>query len=305
MTAIEIFSIYFPVAEVRLSAIVVIGIGFLSGIMSGLLGVGGGFISTPLLMYFGVSAPVAVATSSHQIIGASFSGILPRLKQKKIDFKLGFVLSISGMIGAYIGAIIFEGFLRHGNIDTIISIFYIVLMSFVTFLSLKSYFAKNTNNIVKSTRSRRFIFCKIKFHTANIECSILTPIILGIITGIIIIIMGVGGGFILVPIMISIMKIENDVAVGTSLLQVFCVTILVVLFHIFETGLLDIMLGILLIIGATIGAQISSVISLRIGKKRIINLLLAILTLTIAVKFMVDLFSSSKEENILIEQIYE
>lgn len=297
---IDFLSLYFPVAEVRLSVLVVLSIGFVSGIMSGLLGIGGGFISTPLLTAVGVSPSVAVATSAHQIIGASFSSILPRLKPKKVDFKLGFILAGSGVLGTYIGSIIFDKFLKLGNIDILIAGFYIILMSFVSFISFRTYFSK----IRHEKKSQfQFNFLKVKFKTSEVECSVLIPIFLGIFTGILVIIMGVGGGFILVPAMVSIMKMKNDVAVGTSLLQIFLITMLVVLFHIFRTGLLDIMLGTLLIIGAAIGAQISSIISLKIGKRKIINLLLAILTLTVAVKFGTDIFLSSKEQKILIEEV--
>jgi uncharacterized membrane protein YfcA len=297
---IDFLSLYFPVAEVRLSVLVVLSIGFVSGIMSGLLGIGGGFISTPLLTAVGVSPSIAVATSAHQIIGASFSSILPRLKPKKVDFKLGFILAGSGVLGTYIGSIIFDKFLKLGNIDILIAGFYIILMSFVSFISFRTYFSK----IRHEKKSQfQFNFLKVKFKTSEVECSVLIPIFLGIFTGILVIIMGVGGGFILVPAMVSIMKMKNDVAVGTSLLQIFLITMLVVLFHIFRTGLLDIMLGTLLIIGAAIGAQISSIISLKIGKRKIINLLLAILTLTVAVKFGTDIFLSSKEQKILIEEV--
>jgi uncharacterized membrane protein YfcA len=297
---IDFLSLYFPVAEVRISILVVLSIGFISGIMSGLLGIGGGFISTPLLTAVGVSPSVAVATSAHQIIGASFSSILPRLKPKKVDFKLGFILAGSGVLGTYIGSIIFDKFLKLGNIDILIASFYIILMSFVSFISFRTYFSK----IRHEKKSQfQFNFLKVKFKTSEVECSVLIPIFLGIFTGILVIIMGVGGGFILVPAMVSIMKMKNDVAVGTSLLQIFLITMLVVLFHIFRTGLLDIMLGTLLIVGAAIGAQISSIISLKIGKRKIINLLLAILTLTVAVKFGADIFFSSKEQKILIEEV--
>jgi uncharacterized membrane protein YfcA len=203
-------------------------------------------------------------------------------------------------LGAYIGSIIFEKFIKLGNIDNLISAFYIVLMSFVSFLSFRTYFSK-----VRHEKPGRFQinFLKVKFKVAEVECSVLIPIFLGIFTGILVVIMGVGGGFILVPAMVSLMKMKNDVAVGTSLLQIFLITMLVVLFHIFKTGLLDLMLGTLLIVGSATGAQISSIISLKIGKRKIINLLLAILTLTVAVKFGTDLFFSEKSAKILIEEL--
>jgi uncharacterized membrane protein YfcA len=296
-------SIYFPVAELHLSALIVLGIGFVSGIMSGLLGIGGGFISTPLLTAVGVPPSVAVATSAHQIVGASFSSILPRLKARKIDFKLGITLAASGVVGSYIGMLIFEKFAGIGNIDSLIGVFYIILMTTVSFLSFKSYFSKSHSR--PKIKSPRFTIFKTHFPISGVECSILIPIMLGTFTGILVVIMGVGGGFILVPAMVSIMKVKNDVAVGTSLLQIFLITIIVLIFHVFKTGLLDIMLGVFLIIGATIGAQISSIISLKIGKRKIINLLLAILTLGVACKFGVDLFFSSKEQKILIEELHE
>ena len=297
----SLLSLYFPVAEITLSVFVVLGIGFVSGMMSGLLGIGGGFVSTPLLTAVGVSPSVAVATSAHQIVGASFSSILPRIKPKKVDFKLGFTLAFSGVLGSYIGSIIFETFVKLGNIDIVISIFYIILMSFVSFLSFKSYFIKEK----KELKPIEINLFKVNYKVAQITCSALIPIFLGIFTGILVVIMGVGGGFVLVPAMVSLMGVKNDVAVGTSLLQIFLITTLVLFFHVFKTGLLDIMLGTILILGATTGAQISSIISLKIGKRKIINLLLAILTLSVAVKFGVDILFSSKEQKILIEELHE
>jgi uncharacterized membrane protein YfcA len=297
----SILQLYFPVAEVHLSALIVLGIGFISGIMSGLLGVGGGFISTPLLTLIGVPPAVAVATSAHQIVGTSFSSILPRIKPKKIDFKLGFLLAGSGIIGALIGAFLFEKFSALGNINVVISIFYLVLMSFVSLISFKTYFSKTPINAIDSKSKIKFL--QIHFKTAQVTCSALIPVVLGVFTGILVVMMGVGGGFILVPAMVYIMNIKNDIAVGTSILQILVITSLVVLFHIFKTGLLDLLLGTLLIIGASVGSQISSIISLKIGKTKIINLILAILTLSVAFNFGVNLFLEPKEGRILIERL--
>ncbi len=299
----KLFALYFPVAEVQISALIILGIGFISGIMSGLLGIGGGFISTPLLTAVGVSPSVAVATSAHQIVGTSFSSILPRIKPKKVDFKLGFILAGSGFIGSYIGSIIFETFSKVGNIDLVISLFYICLMSFVSFVSFRTYFSSNNEPRQKS--KRKLTLFNMHFKTAGVECSALIPIFLGIFTGVLVVMMGVGGGFILVPAMVSLMDVKNDIAIGTSLLQILIITTLVVMFHIFKTGLLDVLLGTLLIIGSAVGSQISSIISLKIGKRKVINLLLGILTLSVAVKFGANLVFSSKDNKILIEEYYE
>lgn len=298
----DLLSIYFPVAEVKMSIVTIFSIGFVSGIMSGLLGIGGGFISTPLLTSVGVPPAVAVATSAHQIVGASFSSILPRIKPKKVDFKLGITLAFAGVFGAYVGSVIFNYATKMGSINIVISLFYIVLMSFISFISFRSYFKKTSNEEVIESNGSLLPF-QVYFKIADIKCSILIPLSLGFFTGILVVIMGVGGGFILVPAMVSIMRIKNDIAVGTSLVQIFLVTILVVLFHIFKTGLLDILLGTILIIGATIGAQISSIIALKIGKRKIINLLLAILTLCVAIKFGFDLFFAQNKDQILIEEL--
>ena len=294
-------SIYFPVAEIQISVVIILLIGFASGIMSGLLGIGGGFISTPLLTLVGVPPSVAVATSAHQIVGTSFSGILPRIKPKKVDFKLGFFLAFSGMAGSLVGIMIFSFFKNNGNIDSIISLFYVVLMTIVSFLSFKIYFTKHfhTKNKIKKMN-----ILMVYFKTSNVECSVLIPIFLGFITGILSVMMGVGGGFILVPAMVYIMRVSNDVAVGTSLFQILIITIGIVLFHIFKTGLLDVLLGTLLILGSAIGSQISSIISLKIGRRKIIHLLLGILTLIVGITFAVNLFLSS-EKDILIQEYYE
>lgn len=302
MTTYSLLPVYLPIAEISISSVLIFFVGFISGIMAGLLGIGGGFISTPLLIAIGISPSVAVATSAYQIIGASFSSILPRVKSRKIDFKLGIILATCGVFGAYFGSLIFQYFSKLGNIDVVISLFYVVLMFFVSFLSFKSYFSKQ-----KHTKEALFNinFLSVNFHTAQVKCSVLIPIFLGLITGVLVVIMGVGGGFILVPAMIGIMKIKNDIAVGTSLLQIFVITTLVVFFHIFKTGLLDIVLGAILIFGASIGAQISSILSLKIGKRRIINLILALITLAIALKFVGDIFFAGKEYKILIEEVFD
>jgi uncharacterized membrane protein YfcA len=298
----SLLPIYFPIAEIQISAIVVLLIGFSSGIMSGLLGIGGGFISTPLLTAVGVPPSVAVATSAHQIVGTSFSSILPRIKPKKVDFKLGFLLAFFGVFGSLIGLAIFEFSSKLGNIDIVISGFYIILMTFVSFMSFRTYFSKGEKKEV--SRPPKITLFMMNFATAGVKCSAIIPILLGIFTGILVVMMGVGGGFILVPAMVSIMKIKNDVAVGTSLLQILIITTLVVLFHIFKTGLLDIMLGTLLIVGSAIGSQISSIISLKIGKRKVINLILGLLTLTVALHFSYNLLTP-KKERLFIEEYYE
>ena len=268
--------------------------------LSGLLGIGGGFISTPLLILIGVPPSVAVATSAHQIVGTSFSGILPRIKPKKVDFKLGFFLAIFGIFGTLIGTFIFSFFEKSGNIDGTISIFYLIIMSIISFLSFKTYFAKSKPREAKT----KINFLPIYFKTSNVECSILIPFALGTFTGILSVMMGVGGGFILVPAMVYFMGVKNDIAIGTSLLQILVITIGIVLFHIFKTGLLDVLLGTLLILGSAIGSQISSAISLKIGRGKIIHLLLGILTLLVGSTFGAKLFFSSQED-ILIQEYNE
>lgn len=295
------FFIYFPVAEVQLSVFVVLLIGFVSGILAGLLGIGGGFISTPLLTLIGVPPSVAVATSAHQIVGTSFSGILPRIKPKKVDFKLGFILAISGLFGSYIGAYVFSFFSDNGNIDSIISLMYLILMTIISLLNFKFYFFKKKQD--KEFKTKLNILMTY-FPTSQVHCSALIPICFGILTGFLVVMMGVGGGFILVPMMIFLMRINNDIAIGTSLLQILLITIVIVLFHIFKTEMLDLLLGTFLILGSAFGSQISSILSFKIAKKKITYLLLAILTLLVACNFGFKLFFTSKS-SILIQEYYD
>ncbi len=274
---------YFPIAGLDLNIAIIFGIGLLAGLCSGLLGVGGGFISTPLMASLGVAPSVAVATSTYQVGFTSFSGLVPRLGPKKIDFKLGLTLGGSSILGALIGIFIFQFFTGLGKVNTIIAIFYLTVMGCVSITSFKNYFYPPVK--YKDSKKSALNFGKVYFKTANVEASILIPIFLGIFTGILAVIMGIGGGFILVPAMVAMMKVENDVAIGTSLLQILISSIFIIGFHIFTTGMLDILLGTILIAGSMLGSQISSVISLKIGKSKIVHLILGILALGVSINF--------------------
>ncbi|WP_349258118.1 sulfite exporter TauE/SafE family protein [Vitreimonas sp.] len=276
------------------------------GFVSGLVGVGGGFIMTPALMFLGVPAPVAVATGASQIAATSFSGVLSQTRRKAVDWRMGMLLSMGGIVGSASGVWLFERLLRLGQLDLIISILYLVLLAAVGWLMLNEGLSvmrgRPTRGVSILRRPARTIAhtlpFRMRFPRSGLYISIIPPLALGYAIGALAAIMGIGGGFILIPAMIYLLRMPTNVVIGTSLFQVLIVASLIVIMQAQATQTVDLVLAALLMLGGVIGAQLG----VRLGaglKSEHLRALLGALLLAASVKFLLDIVIQPPEPYVL------
>ncbi|MCV2894066.1 sulfite exporter TauE/SafE family protein [Lentibacter sp. XHP0401] len=288
--------IYLPIAEVSVNAFLLLGLGGIVGVLSGMFGVGGGFLMTPLLFFIGIPPAVAVATEANQIVASSFSGVLAHFKRKTVDLKMGTVLLIGGLIGAAFGVVLFNYLKALGQVDLLVRLCYVVFLGVVGGLmfieSLNAIRrAKGASSAPKRRRQRGWISklpFKLRFQTSGLYISVIPPIIVGILVGILAAIMGVGGGFIMVPAMIYILGMPTKVVVGTSLFQIIFVTAFTTMLHATTNYTVDMVLAVLLLVGGVIGAQIGTRIGVKMKAEQL-RILLAIMVLVVCGKLALDL----------------
>lgn len=288
--------IYLPIAEVSLHIAVVIGLGGGVGFLSGLFGVGGGFLMTPLLIFLGVPAAVAVATEANQIVASSVSGVLAHWRRGNVDFKMGGILLAGGVFGSTIGVFLFALLQDIGQIDLVIRLSYVFFLGIIGALML----IESARAILRARQAgakrgklhqHNFLHglpFKMRFRKSKLYISALLPFTLAAFVGILSAIMGVGGGFILVPAMIYILGMPTSVVVGTSLFQIIFVTANVTILQSVQTQTVDFLLAGLLLFGAVIGAQFGS----RFGallKGEQLRGLLALMVLAVSLKLAFDL----------------
>ena len=288
--------IYLPIAEVSLHIGVVIGLGGGVGFLSGLFGVGGGFLMTPLLIFLGVPAPVAVATEANQIVASSVSGVLAHWRRGNVDFKMGTVLLVGGLVGSSLGVLLFALLKEIGQIDLVIKLSYVIFLGIIGALMLiESIRAILRARMPGAKRGKLHqhnwlhgLPFKMRFRRSKLYISALLPFTIAALVGVLSAIMGVGGGFILVPAMIYILGMPTSVVVGTSLFQIIFVTANVTFLQSVQTQTVDFLLAGLLLLGAVVGAQIGT----RFGallKGEQLRGLLALMVLAVCAKLLFDL----------------
>lgn len=294
--------IYLPIAEVSLNVFLLLGMGGLIGYLSGLFGVGGGFLMTPLLIFAGVPPAVAVASGANEITAASISGAQAHWRRGGVDVKMGIVLIIGGVAGSYIGALLFKILRALGQVELLIGIAYVIFLGTVGLLM----FAESVRTLLHQRRGlpppprRRHrswfdaLPLKIRFRKSRQYLSVFLPLVIGVLVGVLVAIMGVGGGFIMVPAMIYLLNMPTNVVVGTSLFQITVVTASVTFFHAVNTQTVDIMLALILLIGAVIGAQFGARAGTRLKGEQL-RVLLAILVLAVCIRMGYDLFVEPAE----------
>jgi uncharacterized membrane protein YfcA len=288
--------IYLPIAEVSINAFLLLGLGGVVGILSGMFGVGGGFLMTPLLFFIGIPPAVAVATEANQIVASSFSGALAHLKRKTVDLRMGLILLIGGIIGAGIGLIIFNYLKSLGQVDLLVKLCYVAFLGIIGSLmfieSLRAILKTQSGSIPKKVRRPRSFIqqlpFKMRFRTSGLYISVIPPILVGLLVGILSAIMGVGGGFIMVPAMIYILGMPTKVVVGTSLFQIIFVTGFTTVLHATTNYTVDIALAVLLLLGGVIGAQLGSQFGARLRAEQL-RILLALMVIAVCVKIALDL----------------
>jgi uncharacterized membrane protein YfcA len=289
--------IYLPIAGLSVNALVIIGLGGLVGLLSGMFGVGGGFLTTPLLIFYGIPPAVAVASSATQITGASVSGVLAHRRRNGVDFRMGWVLVAGGVIGSGFGAVVFRLLQDAGQIDTAIALFYVVLLGTVGALMAKESagavraLRRGTPRKASLRRHNPLIAMlpwRWRFYRSGLYISPLAPLMLGFLTGMLTVILGVGGGFIMVPAMIYLLGMTTNVVVGTSLFQILFVTAVTTMLHATTTKAVDIVLAGLLLIGSVTGAQFGARLAQKV-KPEWLRLMLALIVLAVAMRMALGL----------------
>jgi uncharacterized protein len=289
--------IYLPIANLSVNAWFIILLGGVVGLLSGMFGVGGGFLTTPLLILYGIPPTVAAASSASQVTGASVSGVLAHYERDGVDLKMGAILVAGGMLGAVFGASLLRTLQAMGQSDTIINILYVLLLGSIGWLMAREAWTaiearKSGSGIVPRKRRHHPLVAslpyKMRFYQSGLYISPIAPFLLGFLTGILTVLLGVGGGFLLVPAMIYLLGMAARVVVGTSLFQILFVTAITTMVHALTTGAVDIVLAGLLLIGSVIGAQVGARIATRIPPDWL-RLMLAVIVLLVAFRLAIGL----------------
>lgn len=295
--------LYLPVANLSVNALVIILLGGGVGFLSGMFGVGGGFLTTPLLIFYGIPPTVAAASAATQVTGASVSGVLAHLERDGVDLRMGWVLVAGGLLGSLIGAGLFELLTAWGQIDTVINILYVALLGIVgTFMGREAWgsYRAAQAGLPAPARKRRHhpmvanLPMRWRFYRSGLYISPLAPLLLGTVGGVLTMLLGVGGGFIMVPAMLYLIGMGTQVVVGTSLFQILFVTIATTMVHALTTGAVDIVLAGLLLLGSVIGAQVGARFAQKV-KPEYLRMALAAIVLLVALRMGVDLFIRPEE----------
>ena len=290
--------LYLPVANLSVNALVIILLGGGVGFLSGMFGVGGGFLTTPLLIFYGIPPTVAAASAATQVTGASVSGALAHFERDGVDVRMGGVLIAGGLIGSLLGAGLFELLTAWGQIDTAINILYVVLLGSVGGLMAREAWRAlraARAGLPAPARKRRHhpmvanLPLRWRFYRSGLYISPLAPLILGMLVGILTMLLGVGGGFIMVPAMLYLLGMGTQVVVGTSLFQILFVTMATTMVHALTTGAVDIVLAGLLLLGSVTGAQVGARFAQKV-KPEYLRMALAVIVLLVAARMAVGLF---------------
>ena len=289
-------NIYLPIAELSVNIFIILSLGGAVGFLSGMLGLGGGFLMTPLLMFIGIPPNVAVATSANQIVAASVSGALSHWRQGLVDVKMGMYLLLGGLFGSFTGIWIFKLLSNAGQIETFLAIVYFILLFSIGTLMLIESSQVIRDRIRKRTVKRKLHYhnwahrlpFKVRFYSSNLYISVIPPIIIGYFIGILSATMGIGGSFILIPAMIYFLGMPTSKVIGTSLFQIIFITAFVTLLHATSTFAVDAVLAFSLILSSVIGAQLGVIFTNKFRGEEL-RALLAIIVLAVAFKIGTDL----------------
>ena len=287
--------IYLPIAGQSVNALLIIALGGLVGILSGMFGVGGGFLTTPLLIFYGIPPTVAVASATTQITGASVTGAMAHLRKGGADLQMGGVMVVGGLIGSLVGAAIFRALQASGQIDVVIGSLYVLLLGYIGALMLKDALvalgfvpAREAEQRPRHNRWVASLPLRWRFYKSGLYISPVAPFALGFGAGILTMLLGIGGGFILVPAMIYLLGMSAQVVVGTSLLQILFVTAATTLIHATTTKSVDIVLAVLLLLGSVVGAQYGAKLAQK-AKPELLRMFLAIMILAVALRMLLGL----------------
>ena len=290
--------VYLPIANLSVNGLFIVLLGGLTGILSGLFGVGGGFLTTPLLIFYGIPPTVAAASAATQVTGASVSGVIAHGRRGGVDYRLGGVMVAGGIVGALIGAALFRVLQAWGQIDVVISFLYVAMLGTIGSLmmreAIEALLPKIGDAGAKPARKRRHhplvsgLPFRSRFYRSGIYISPLAPLILGALVGILTMLMGVGGGFMLVPAMLYVLGMSGNVVVGTSLFQILFVTMVTTMTHALTTKAVDIVLAGLLLLGSVLGAQFGTQVAMK-ARPEVLRLVLAGIVIAVALRMLYGL----------------
>jgi len=289
--------VYLPIANLSVNGLIIVGLGAITGLLSGMFGVGGGFLTTPLMIFYGIPPTVAAASAASQVTGASVSGAFAHARRGGVDYQMGAVLVAGGLIGTCIGAVLFNLLERLGQIDTVINILYVVLLGSIGTLmgreSVVTLRAERTGLPLPARKRRHHplvanLPMRWRFYRSGLYISPIAPLLLGMVTGILTMLMGIGGGFVLVPAMLYILGMSANVVVGTSLFQILFVTMATTMMHALTTKAVDLVLASLLLIGSVTGAQLGAQFAQKASPVKL-RLVLAVIVLLVALRMAVGL----------------
>ena len=290
--------IYLPIAEQPIHSLAILGVGAFLGLIMGLVGVGGGFLLTPIMMFLGIPPPVAVASVANQLVAPSVSGVLSHWKRSNVDFKMGTVLLLGGIVGSSIGVLLFNFLGKIGQLDFVIKSSYVIFLTLIGTLM----FAESLGLILITRKGKvsrgklhqhnwlHGLPFKIRFRKSKLYISILLPILIGVIVGILAALMGIGGGFIIVPAMIYLLGMPTSLVVGTSLFQIIFVAANTTILQASQNQTVDIVLATILLLGSVIGVQIGSRFT-NILKGEYLRLILSSNIILVSLKLIVDLIT--------------
>ncbi len=286
--------VYLPIANLSVNGLFIVLLGGLTGILSGLFGVGGGFLTTPLLIFYGIPPTVAAASAATQVTGASVSGVIAHSRRKGVDYRMGLVMVAGGVIGALFGALLFRLLQAVGQIDVVINILYVVLLGTIGSLMLREALqalspGEEKGDIRPPKRRHHPLIAGLpfrwRFYGSGLYISPIAPLVLGVLVGVLTMLMGVGGGFILVPAMLYILGMSGNVVVGTSLFQILFVTMVTTMTHALTTKAVDLVLAGLLLLGSVMGAQFGTQIAMK-ARPEILRIVLAGIVIAVAIRML-------------------
>ena len=288
--------VYLPIAGQSVNALLIVILGFLVGVLSGMFGVGGGFLTTPLLIFYGIPPTVAVASAATQITGASVSGVMVHMRRGGVDLRMGAVMIAGGLFGSFVGAALFRLLQSSGQIDVVIGCLYVLILGWIGLLMLKDALValgywKSVEAEPQPSRYNRWVTSlpwRWRFQASGLFISPVAPLALGFVAGVLTVFLGIGGGFILVPAMIYLLGMPARIVIGTSLVMVLAVSAATTMVHSLTTRSVDIVLASLLLVGGVIGAQYGALLALRI-KPDLLRLALAVVILLVGIRMLLGL----------------
>jgi uncharacterized membrane protein YfcA len=301
--------LYLPIAEISVNWAVILALGAAVGFMSGMFGVGGGFLMTPLLVFYGIPPAIAVATQASHITASSLSGALAQWRRRSVDAKMGLVLLAGGLVGSALGVYVFRLLQELGQIELVVNGGYVILLGSIGGLmlneSVRTLIAARRGQAMPPVRARQHLWIhglplKMRFRRSHLYISVIPPAVLGLIVGILTAILGVGGGFILIPAMIYLLRMPTNVVVGTSQFQILFVTAATTVLHATSDRTVDIVLAFLLVAGGSIGVQFGVKAGSHLRGEEL-RALLAILVVAVALRLLVGLVTAPEDLYSIVE----